>query len=161
MVKPAKALFKGHAPTVTIGAPDLKKIIGNPERFKYEAAWKHDDYRKYSPGEACLPIFMDTVKPARGSTFVDWGCGTGRAGHTAWKQGLDVTLVDFIEHSLDESVRDDLCGSLQFVQHDITKPMDARTDYGYCAILLAHPSNRVEQHVQRLVCIYCIQEVLR
>ena len=144
--------MKGHPPTVKVGPSAVKKIIGNPERFKYEAAWKHDDYRKVAPGEMCLPIFMDTVKPPRNATFIDFGAGTGRAGHKAWQQGLDVTLVDFIDHCLDDNVRDDLCDTLKFVNHDLTKPIDLRGDYGYCADVMEHvPESDVDAVLRNML----------
>jgi len=137
-MKAAEVKMQGHAPGVVIEGPNIKKMIGNPERFKYEAAWKHDDYRKYSPGEQIFPLFMDTCKPPRNAKLVDWGSGTGRAGYMAWQNGLDVTFVDFIEHSLDETVRNELCDTLKFVKHDIVEPIDMRCDYAYCCDVLEH-----------------------
>lgn len=157
-MKPGRSLLQGHAPTVKIepvkdGKPsaidispkDVRSIIGNPERFKYEAAWKHDAYRNYSPGEEMVPLFMQTAAPARNSKVIDWGAGTGRAGHKMWQMGLDVTLVDFVEHSLDKRVEDDLCDTLQFIKHDLTEPSGLRGDYGYCCDVLEHiPESEVD-----------------
>jgi hypothetical protein len=146
----AKSTAKGHAPTIKIDS--IEDIIGNKERFKYEEAWKHDDYRKISPGEMCLPIFMDTCKPQRNAKFVDWGAGTGRAGHQAWKQGLDVTLVDFVDGCLDKAVRDDLCDSLSFIKHDLAKPIDVRCDFGYCCDVLEHiPESDLDKVLKTIV----------
>jgi hypothetical protein len=157
-----KTMLRGHAPTVKIGPAEAKNIIGNPERFKYEAAWKNDDYRRYSPGEQCMPLFMETCKPQRNTKFIDWGAGTGRAGHIAWKNGLDVTMIDFIDYSLDEHVRDDLCDSLKFIKHDITKPIDARAMWGYCADVLEHvPEDDVDKVIGNILrnCTECFFQI--
>lgn len=145
-MKALKVGSQGYTPQVKIGkaskpsnvAEIAKAVIGNPEKYKYEKAWQHDEYRKFSPGEQCLPIFMDTCNPPRNSRFVDWGAGTGRAGYAAWMQGLDVTLVDFIDGSLDPHVQADLCDSLKFIQHDLNDDISLPCDYGYCCDVLEH-----------------------
>lgn len=156
-MKPAKSSFKGHAPTVKIGpaeeAPqaslsgkDVRKIIGNPERFKYEAAWDHPGYREWSPGEQMVPFFLQTATPERGTKIIDWGAGCGRAAHKLWKAGLDVTMVDFVDNCLDEDVRADLCDSFQFVKHDLTQRIDLKGDIGFCCDVLEHiPEEDIDQ----------------
>lgn len=123
--------------TVKITSEEMKKLIGvNDEQIKYLKAWDHPEYRNWSPGEQCASLFMETAKPTKGETLVDWGCGTGRGGHALWKEGLDVTLVDFAINCLDEQVREDLGD--KFIEHDLTKGIDLRSDYGYCCDVMEH-----------------------
>jgi hypothetical protein len=122
-----------------MGEPGLSlEEILTTRRFEYEEAWKKNAYRRLTTSEKALNIFMDTVKPPRAATLIDWGCGTGRAGLRAWKQALDVTLVDFAENCLDDDVRDSLSESLTFIRHDIQKPIDLRSDYGLCVDTIEH-----------------------
>ena len=146
-MQPVAAGMRGAAPSTVvqpITTEQVKQAIGiNDEQVKYLKAWNHDDYRKYSPGEQCMPLFMETAKPKEGETVVDWGCGTGRAGHFLHKEGLDVTLVDFAVNCLDEQVAADLGD--KFIEHDLSQPIDLRSDYGVCCDVMEHvPEEQVD-----------------
>ncbi len=141
----AKAGMRGAAPSVAVQevtlTPDqMKEVLDvNDEQIKYLKCWNDERYRKWSPGEQCVDLFLETAKPQKGETLIDWGCGTGRGGHKIWTEGLDVTLLDFAVNCLDGKVLDDVDGkSLKFVEHDLTKPIDLRADYGYCCDVMEH-----------------------
>ena len=146
----AKAGMRGAAPSVAVQpAPQeikltkdqVQEMLGvNDEQVKYLKAWSHDDYRRWSPGEQCVPLFLETAKPESGETLVDWGCGTGRGGHALWNEGLDVTLLDFAVNCLDEDVQHDVAAGkrLNFLEHDLTQPIDLRSDYGFCCDVMEH-----------------------
>lgn len=115
----------------------------NPEKAKYEKAWKLDDYRKWSPGKSCVPIFLETAKPKQGETMVDWGCGTGKASLALHEAGLDVTPVDFVTGCLDDDIQEVL--GHKFIEHDLSKPIELRSDYGFCCDVLEHvPEEQVD-----------------
>lgn len=57
--------------------------IAAEERLKYQEVWSHADYRHISPTVAVMPhiwkFFEWTCNQLEAGTFVDFGCGTGRA----------------------------------------------------------------------------------
>lgn len=143
----AKAGMRGAEPSVkiesaeaTISGDELRKLLDiNEEQEKYLKCWDHEDYRKWSPGEQCVGLFLDTAKPKEGETLVDWGCGTGRACDPLAANGLEVTAVDFAANCLDEQPRQMVeDGIIDFIEHDLTKPIDLRADYGYCCDVMEH-----------------------
>ncbi len=101
------------------------------ERDKYERMWRVEGYRLYSPGEECVDVFLDIVKPT--GTVIDFGCGTGRAGLAINKAGHDVVLVDFASNC-----RDPEALSLPFYEFDLSEPMPFRVGYGYCTDVMEH-----------------------
>lgn len=127
-----------QAKSFLVGKPPKALIqkAPNPEIAKYKKAWDIDDYRRWSPGERCVPLFLETAKPKDGATFIDWGCGSGRAGLAAHKAGLDVTLIDFADNCLDPEVREALGD--KFVEHDLTKRIHRKSDYGMCCDVMEH-----------------------
>jgi SAM-dependent methyltransferase len=127
--------LRTHAPNATISAVELKKLI-NEEQVKYLKCWEDERYRKWSPGEQCVDLFLETAKPEKGETLVDWGCGTGRASVKLADAGLDVTLIDFASNCLDP-VASERLGD-KFIEHDLTRPTMLRADYGYCCDVMEH-----------------------
>jgi len=142
-----KAAIQGQQPSVKISPAQVQAIMGNPERTKYLKAWAVDDYRKYSPGEMCVQLFIDSAKPDKGASLTDWGCGTGRAGYKLWQHGMDVTLVDFAPNCLDDWIQARVGEDrLKFIEHDLTKDIDLRSDYGICADVMEHvPLDQVDR----------------
>lgn len=112
--------------------PDIwnapKEVI--TEQDKYTRMWDIDGYRAVSPGEECVDLFIESFRP-RG-TLIDFGCGTGRAGVKLSKH-CDVTLMDFTQNSRDIEAQ-----LLPFIQHDLTKPVPVKADYGYCTDVMEH-----------------------
>lgn len=101
------------------------------EREKYQTMWQFDTYRTVSPGEEIVDTFIEAFEPE--GLVIDFGCGTGRAGIKMVERGLDVILVDFTDNCRDEEA---LC--LQFIQHDLTKPLPIKSVHGYCTDVLEH-----------------------
>jgi len=116
-----------------------------PERNKYQLMWQYDEYRKHSPGELAAETAMDLLQPD--SMVIDFGCGTGRAGIAMRRLGLDVLLIDFADNC-----RDDEALGLPFLQWDLTQPIPARANWGFCCDVLEHiPTHLVEQTVRNIM----------
>jgi SAM-dependent methyltransferase len=151
--------MKGHAPTTKIQSykvtgQQLKKILPQytAEQRKYQKCWKLDAYRKVSPGERLVDLFIETANPKEGETIVDWGCGTGRAGKKLSEHGLDVTLVDFAFNCLDDDVKQSLSNGLRFVEHDISIRRDFPSTYGFCTDVLEHiPEDQIDQVIDNIL----------
>jgi hypothetical protein len=138
----AKTLPIGHPPKVVIGEVKKKPVT---EQEKYEKCWNVDAYRKISPGERAVPMFLEACEAFDDSLvkmdLVDIGAGTGRGGHAIWKElGIPVTLMDFALNCLDEEVRADVekSDTLDFVQHDISEKTNLRRSLGFCVDVLEH-----------------------
>ncbi len=156
----ARAGMRGAAPAAkiekaqhAISGDDVRKIIGD-EKVKYLRCWDHPDYRKWSPGEQCVDLFLETAEPEEGETLVDWGCGTGRASKKLWENGLDVTLVDFAANCLDDEVKEvvDRGDCIRFIEHDLSEPIALKSDYGYCCDVMEHiPPEDVEKVLRTIL----------
>jgi hypothetical protein len=109
------------------------------ERLKYQAVWGDKQYREVSPGTRHLASAIEWLRPAPGSTFTDWGCGTGRAADGLFAAGFDVRLVDIAGNAY--------IGALPFVEAclwDLPESLGA-TDYGFCADVMEHiPPDHVD-----------------
>ena len=111
------------------------------EQKKYFRAWQVDSYRNYSPGEGLVEVFLETYTPEPGSTIIDYGCGPGRAGKRLYEAGLDVTMIDFVDNSLDEGVKELTKNNprLKFVQADLSQPLDVPfAQYGFNCDVMEH-----------------------
>lgn len=96
----------GHAPTVLIQPNKAKKAETKQELYK-DKCWELDSYRNHSPGEHLAKMFLETCEPKTGVTVIDWGCGTGRGGHSIHeaRPDLDIVFVDFADNCLDEGIQ--------------------------------------------------------
>jgi SAM-dependent methyltransferase len=107
----------------------------------YENAYEGNKYRGVSPGERDLANFIEAANPQPGTTVVDWGCGTGRAGYKLWTDyEMDVTLVDFAKNSLDEHIKEASMHEkgIRFVQQDITEKCVLPSQFGICVDVMEH-----------------------
>lgn len=115
------------------------------ERDKYRTMWRFDSYRRESPGERLVDLFMNTVKPD--GMVIDFGCGTGRAGVALAGRGLEVLLQDFADNCRDHEAL-----PLPFLEWDLTKPNPARAPYGMCTDVLEHiPEGDVDKVLDNLI----------
>jgi len=149
----------GYPPKVLIKSQDSisdflkKEISGNQvakildisdEQQKYLKCWKVDAYRNLSPGEQCVPVFLevhaDLHPGAEKQDLIDFGCGTGRAGYKLFQTGkFNVTLMDFAWNCLDKNIKEEVgIEGLRFVEHDITKKTHERAEWGYCTDMMEH-----------------------
>ena len=74
------------------------------ERQKYEEIWGHKEYRDKSPGLENVERFMSVMKPEKGETLIDIGCGSGVAGLEFERLGLDVWYLDITDAGLEQKV---------------------------------------------------------
>ena len=134
---------------------DVLKILPSKHQLIYEKAWSFDEYRKYSPGENYMDLFLETAEPPEGTTVIDWGCGTGRAGFRLWQEGLDVTLVDFAANCLDDSVRtacEQEPESIRFIKHDLTRNKALPSQFGICCDVLEHiPEDKINDALDTIL----------
>lgn len=115
-------------------------MIRQIERETYEQMWAVPAYADLSPGEVCLPVFLDLVKGARGSVL-DAGTGSGRGALALQKAGFDVRLCDLTADGLLPAARalpfypvvlwDDLTTRIGYLR-------GGKVDYVYCCDVLEH-----------------------
>jgi len=113
--------------------PDMFNAVREnlSEQEKYSRMWGTDGYRTLSPGAECAEKFLSLVTPE--SRVIDFGCGTGRASLIMANSGVDVLLVDFTDNSRDKEAL-----HLPFIQCDLSKPIPAQANYGFCADVMEH-----------------------
>lgn len=125
--------MQGYAPVVKV-RPIEKEI--------YRQLWDREEYRLVAPGESCAQVFCVQARPPKGSSVIDFGCGTGRGGLLlALLGGLDVTMVDFAANCLDADIKSMLekqSHALRFVEADLTKTLPMAATYGFCTDVLEH-----------------------
>lgn len=115
------------------------------ERDKYRLMWQFDGYRKKSPGEGIVPVFLKVAKPK--GLVIDFGCGTGRAGLALKKAGLDVFLVDFADNCRDQEAL-----KLPFLEWDLTRPCPVSAKFGLCTDVMEHiPPDDVEAVIRNIM----------
>lgn len=133
----------GYAPTVVVSN------IRPPEKEIYEQLWDKPQYRYHANGEAGAHNFLEVVKPKKGASVLDLGCGTGRGGlYLAMFGAMNVTLVDFASNCLDEDIKDMLVSqphALRFIEADLTKALPVQAEYGFCTDVMEHiPPGQVD-----------------
>lgn len=149
----AETAATGYRPACLIQPTEKPEIT---EKEKYLKCWDLPDYRRVSPGENSVFLFRDLVKPKKGETVIDFGCGTGRGGHTlASLCRLDVTLVDFASNCLDEEVKEaieEFPDRLRFIEKDLSKPIGLKAKYGFCVDVMEHlPGEEVQQTIKNIM----------
>lgn len=145
----------------------VEKVKKTPlsERDKYVEMWKHDEYRKFSPGEQLANKFLSWARPPKDSTIIDFGCGTGRGSlMISLLSGCKMIMLDFAENCLDEDVREAVKNQgvwnehgervgdyLKFYVQDLTELPEHRAKYGYCTDVMEHiPEEDVEKVLRNI-----------
>lgn len=108
------------------------------ERKKYEAVWRHDAYRKVSPGmmEVERAWFVMGCEP--GETLNDYGSGPARATKWFQEKGLDVLGIDIATNAAETSV---IVESIPLWDLKLLRT----ADYGFCCDVMEHiPPEKVE-----------------
>lgn len=86
------------------------------------------------------PIVVDQIGPVAGLRVLDLGCGTGRHALRLAAEGARVTAVDFSEGMLAEARRKPLADRVEFVVHDLGKPLPFENEFDLvvCGLVLEH-----------------------
>lgn len=102
------------------------------ERQKYDAIWSVPAYRERSPGFRVLDTALKWMRPADGTSFIDFGCGAGQAAHAIHDLGHPITLVDISA--------DAYRGNLPFVQACLWELPDSLmpADHATCNDVMEH-----------------------
>lgn len=143
--------------TPLTGSLTTEEISVRPnEKEIYQKMWDIEEYRKKSPGEACVMEFLSQAKPKAGSTVVDIGCGTGRAGMALAIVGnLKVTFIDFAENCLDKDMKEMIDGQphLSFIEADLTNgKLPIVAEYGFCTDVMEHiPPDKVQRALDNIL----------
>lgn len=120
----------------------VKVVERTEEQAKYERMWKRSEYRNVAPGEDAAQLFIAHANPPPGATVVDYGCGTGRGALVvAMFTRAKVVMVDFASNCLDDDVRGAIQHNpdrLSFIQHDLNKPLEIMSEYGFCTDVMEH-----------------------
>jgi SAM-dependent methyltransferase len=135
----------GNAPIVGIGKAPAKRPA---EAEIYRQMWEHPEYRQVAPGETSALTFLEQARPKKGATVLDMGCGTGRGSLMLAVAGMNVTMLDFAANCLDADIVPMLttqAHALRFIETDLTKPLPANAEYGFCTDVLEHiPPEQVD-----------------
>jgi SAM-dependent methyltransferase len=123
--------------------PDIWNSAGISEQEKYLQVWEEPAYRNHSPGEEHAAEFVQMAEVRPYHKVLDLGCGTGRGGlKINLLTGCDVTLLDFAENCLDADIVQKYqasgSGGMRFWEADLTQPISASGDYGFCCDVLEH-----------------------
>jgi len=119
------------------------------ERDKYTEIWSLPSYRDYSPGRENVDRFLSVMKPDRGQSLIDIGCGTGEAGLALEKHGLRVHWLDITNAALDPEI-----SRANFIGKPIWSDWcrGAGWEYGFCCDVLEHmPTEYAMLAVDRII----------
>ena len=111
------------------------------EAYKYRRCWSHGQYREHSDGENLLAVALEALRPRDGTTFIDFGCGTGRATSMLQVMGHKVLGIDHASNSLDDGINIPFCvANLWALPPNINE-----ADYGYCVDVMEHiPRDKID-----------------
>lgn len=113
----------------------MKDDVREREAAKYARMWSIPEYRRLSPGEELISLFMARSGIRHGQTVIDFGCGTGRPALRMQNAGLRVTGVDLIREALDPVPAE----RINFVEACLWDlPPNLRADWGFCTDVMEH-----------------------
>lgn len=107
--------------------------MAQEERAKYEAVWKHKQYRKVSPGMLECERAWQLCGMKAGDTLIDYGAGPCRASKWFQDRGLDVLAIDIADNARETE-------EVQFLKAclwDLPAQVPA-SDYGFCTDVMEH-----------------------
>lgn len=114
------------------------------KRQLWESRWARPETRTISIGESLTACMLVMLVPEPKSTFVDFGCGTGRAARRLAEMGFPTVGLDFAANCLDDDCQvkwdanhDEKEGGVPLVIADLENlPAVKYADYGYCCDVL-------------------------
>ena len=122
------------------------------ERAKYDEVWSLPGYHAFSPGMENVKRFMTVLKPAKGSTVVDIGCGSGAAGLAFEARGMRASWVDLTDAALDAAVDRRRFTECAIWDARWTTRRPLGWDYGFCCDVLEHvPTEFTMLAVERII----------
>jgi len=126
--------------------PDMFNAPSLTEEQKYQLMWAQPEYRIVSPGESVASTFVKLCRPT--GKVIDFGCGTGRGSLAiAREANCELLLIDFTINS-----RDPEAMALPFLLADLSKPIDAKGNYGFCTDVMEHiPPEQVEAAIRNIM----------
>ena len=108
------------------------------ERAKYERIWNMPKYREFSPGEELVDEAIDRLGMNKGSSVIDYGCGTGRPAFKFQLRGMQVRGVDHADNCMDEGL------NIPFVNACLWQLPILASDYAFCTDVMEHlPEDKV------------------
>ena len=115
--------------------------LAEQERHKYAKIWARPEYHVGSPGERAVPIFLHYVPPARRTTVVDAGCGSGRGAVRLAHAGFEVTCLDFCRTAVEPAAQ-----GFPYIDAVLWEmPPALSFDWVYCVDVLEHiPTEKVD-----------------
>lgn len=104
---------------------------------RWSAVYDHDANPLQALEE---PIVIEECGPVAGLRVLDLGCGTGRHALRLASEGARVTAVDFSEGMLAEARRKPPADRVEFVLHDLGKPLPFEDEFDLvvCGLVLEH-----------------------
>lgn len=125
------------------------------EAYKYRRCWQTKEYREYSPGELLADKALELLAPGPGSSFIDFGCGTGRPGQKIADAGHKVLLIDHAANCRDSDILLPFCLANLWA---LPEGIEA-AGYGYCTDVMEHIHNHkidavleaIKRHVKKAV----------
>src|SRR6266481_9288551 len=126
---PWGAMANNEVSKLSMPSPEAATLT---ERDKYRAMWQHEPYRKYSPGETLLSDAIAVLVPEAGASFIDFGCGTGRAAVGLLATGYPTIGIDLADNCLDRTV------SVPLLIADLAHIPHVVANYGLCCDVMEH-----------------------
>lgn len=106
----------------------------------YRRVWSNVTYRNFAPGEHNIEPMLNVLMPRRGTSFIDFGCGTGRPANELAKRGFSVLAIDFADNCLDEGI------DVPFLVSDLCELPKLNAEFGFCTDVMEHiPTERVDE----------------
>jgi len=134
--------FVGEVPIVSVAAMPAPQIrpqinIEKREHGRSTEIWSVPDYRAAeSPGLINVERFLEVLRPPRGSTILDAGCGTGAAGRKLQQEGMVVTYLDITSAGFEGQLPS------SFIEAPLWAEWRGKGrrwwDYGFCCDVLEH-----------------------
>ena len=128
----------------------MSESLQNSEKEKYTAMWQHEEYRRFSPGEASVKNLKITnlFRQCEVKTILDAGCGSGKfmralieeCGEEFSVHGFDIA-ENCLDHFFDNIKNQILTVGVLWDKNDFNKEYDAII----CCDVLEHiPTEKIE-----------------